>query len=120
LRQRHVVLCFTIALLHSATPLHAADLVAAQALYNTGQYAEAATAAAQGIEQGEYDEAWPVLRIRAQMATGDYAGALVTFEAALAKHPSGIALRLIGRDVYLYNNQPEAAQSQLAMIQALA
>ena len=106
-------------ILLAARPAVAADLAAAEALYNSGKYAEAVAAASTAIDAGEYDEAWPVLRIRSQLASGDYPAALVSLEAAILRHPTGIAVRLVGRDVYLCNNQPEAAQAQLTAIQTL-
>ena len=107
-------------ILLGAAAARAADLVEAQALYNAGKYAECAEAAGQAIEAGEYSDEWPVLRIKAQLATGEYAAALKTFDAATKRNATSIALRFIGREVYLHNNRPDLASQQLATIQALA
>jgi tetratricopeptide (TPR) repeat protein len=97
----------------------AADLPAAQALYNSGQYSEAALAASKAIEAGEYDDAWPLLKIRSEMVVGAYAEALAALDAAQSQHATSLALRLAGRDVYLFNNQPVPANGQLTIIQTL-
>ena len=100
-------------------PLAADDLEDAQALFNSGRYAECIEAAAKGIEQLGWRESWRHLKIRAELETGRYADALATLEAALERFSSSIRLRLLARDVYLLNDQVEQAEKTLAEAEAM-
>jgi tetratricopeptide (TPR) repeat protein len=108
----------TAVLLLSASA-HAADLPAIEALYNSGKYAEVIEAAEKAFQSGDRDAPLSIVRIRAELATGAYTEALQTLEAALARYGTNLALRLVARDVYLRNNQPEQAETQLATMQTL-
>lgn len=108
----------TIALLGShSRPVPAADLPALEQLYDTGQYVDAEQAAREALAGHQYDPGYAVLHIRAQLAQGKYPAALASFQAAQQRYPVSLAIRLLGRDVYLVNDQPQQAQQQLAAIQ---
>ncbi|MFH1924478.1 MAG: hypothetical protein ABIP48_31895, partial [Planctomycetota bacterium] len=89
------------------------DFDDAQALFNSGRYAECIETAAARIDQRAWRESWRRLKIRAELATGRYCEALATLEMALERFPSSIHLRLLGREVYLFNDWPERAEERL-------
>jgi len=98
----------------------AAEIDDAQALFNSGQYSACTQMATVAIEKGAWDEAWPILKIRSEMAVGEYKAARATMEAALRRYPSSVRLRLTGHQVWLYNNLPGEAESTLLAIQSMA
>ena len=100
-------------------PLVAAEIDQAQLLFNSGKYAECIEAAARGIEDRSWRESWWVLKARAELETGRYCDALVTLEKALDRFPSSIALRLLGRQVYRFNDWPERAEERLAQAEEM-
>ncbi len=77
----------------------AADLEEAAKLLRTGRYDECEKQAIAALEGGERDEAWDVLRIRAEMARGKYDEAMHSLKEATRHYPSSLSLFLIGRDV---------------------
>jgi len=89
------------------------DFDDAQALFNSGKYAECIETTAARIDQRAWRESWRRLKIRAELATGRYCDALATLEMALERFPSSIHLRLLGREVYLFNDWPERADERL-------
>src|SRR5688572_26628283 len=48
----------------------------AQKLYTSGRYTECISACAAAIDEGEWDLGWWLLKVRAEMTTGQYAEAL--------------------------------------------
>lgn len=120
-RRSWLLLAFCAALLFGSQcrPAAAADIATLQALYDTGQYADAEQAATQALAGNQYDPTFAVLQIRAQLAQGKHPAALASFKAAQQRYPVSLAIRLLGREVLLVNDQPEQAQQQLAAIQAM-
>lgn len=105
----------------SAPAAWAADLEDAQALFNSGKYEECIAAATDATENDQRDrEAWWLLKVRAEMAVGQYPEALATLEAALERFPADAPLRLIGYDVYRANGRPDDAQECLAALRDAA
>ncbi|HEX4149168.1 MAG TPA: hypothetical protein VHY20_09280, partial [Pirellulales bacterium] len=96
----------------------AADVGAIQTLYRTGQYAAAAAEATKLLADGESDEAIFLVKLRAELAVGDYEAALATWETATQQYLASLALRLAGREVLLVNKQSDRAVAQLDMIQS--
>ncbi len=99
--------------------LPAVDLSEATTLFRTGEYAQCAEAAAAAIEEGQYSETWRLLKIRADMATGRYAEALATLEAALQRYRTSVRLRWLGSRVLKYNGQAAKAEAMLDEIDVL-
>jgi tetratricopeptide (TPR) repeat protein len=101
-------------------PARAADLADAQKLFNTGKYAECITACADAIADNRLDEGWPLLKVRAELTTGQYQKALETYQAATERHERSVPLLLSGYDVYRANDNPAQADEVLLVIRALA
>jgi tetratricopeptide (TPR) repeat protein len=110
-----LAICITCAPRASAAPL--AD---AQKLFKTGDYQECIDAAAKAIEASPWTEDWWLLKIRAELATGQYPEALKTQETAVSRFEGSVALRLLGYDAYRLNGRPDDAEEALAAIRALA
>jgi tetratricopeptide (TPR) repeat protein len=91
----------------------AAEVRDAEELFRTGKYAECAEMAAAEIAGGSWDEDWPILKVRAELAEGKYPRALATIEEALDEHSWSLRLRLLAREVYLYNGKRGEAAEQL-------
>src|SRR5687768_9565863 len=112
----------TLLSLTLAPPASAAvDLNDAQEMFNSGKYEECIVECAEATENDQRDrEAWWLLKVRAEMAVGQYAEALATLEAALERFPADAPLRLIAFDVYRANGQPEEAQASLTSLRDAA
>ncbi|MEX2173501.1 MAG: tetratricopeptide repeat protein [Pirellulaceae bacterium] len=115
----HAALLGIVCALVVATPAGAVDLVATTGLFRSGQYAECAASAAEGIAESQFNENFRLLKIRAEMELGRYADALTTLDESLQKFPASIQLRCLGRDVCRLNAQTERADKLLAEIQEL-
>ncbi len=98
----------------------AADLESARQQLRTGQYAEAAQAAAEAAAQNPALEDWPLLQVQALMATGKYPGARAALEAALQRFPMSLRLRLLGFDVLRENGDVDGAKTLFAQLDQLA
>jgi tetratricopeptide (TPR) repeat protein len=81
-----------------------------------GEYARCAEVAGEEIERGMWLEEWRHLRAKAQLALGDYAGALKTIEEGLELYGDSIEMRLLAAEVYRHNDLPRVAQLQLDAI----
>src|SRR5690606_25200472 len=55
-------------------------------------------------------------RAKAQLATGDYSGALTTIEEGLELYGDSLEMRLLAAEVYKHNDLPRLAQLQLDAI----
>ena len=106
--------------LSAVAPASAAELAEARKLFNTGKYVECAEACAEGVADEPRDEGWWLLKVRAELATGQYPQALQTFEAANERHERSLPLLLLGYDVYRANDRPAEADQLLIVIRALA
>jgi tetratricopeptide (TPR) repeat protein len=101
-------------------PALAAELDDAQKLFHTGKYAECLEACQKALKGNAYNsDRWRLLKIQAEMATGQYADALKTYEAAAALYRTSILLRLLGYDVLRANDRPKDAQQVLLNIEEL-
>ncbi len=96
------------------------DLEEAEAFFDSGKYAECIASAAKAVEAQAWRESCWVLKIRAELATGRYADAVATQEAALGHFSSGVRLRLLGREVFLYGGRPDRAETMLAELDQMA
>src|SRR5687767_15958688 len=97
------ILC---AALGSAAAMAQSTPAGAAKLFRSGQYEQVIQAAEKAIAARQLDEAWWLLKIRAEMASGEYAEALKSFEGAAGRYDQSIALRLVAYDVYRMNNMP--------------
>ena len=97
----------------------AADLEACRELFLTGKYTECNALADQAIADNEYPEEWRELKINSLLTLGRYADSLGALTNALTRHGSSIRIRLLGREVYQLNNQPERAKEMLREINEL-
>jgi hypothetical protein len=100
--------------------MDAADLPAAEKLFFAGQYRECAEIAGHEFHRGVWNDGWPKLLIRCQLATGQYDAARATYAKAIERFGSSIGLRLLGYDVYRYVNLPALAQRELDRIYEVA
>jgi len=97
----------------------AADIGETTSLYKAGKYFACADAAATAIEEGQYSETWRILKIRAELMTGQYPAARATLETAFDRFKTSVRLRWLGRRVYLLNGMPERAAEVLDEIDGL-
>src|SRR5205085_7459625 len=58
-----------------------------------------------------FNDAYRLLKIRAEMELGRYADALGTLDVALKRFPNNIEIKWVGIDVYRFNNDPERAKA---------
>ena len=107
-------------LLALPSPASAASLDDARKLFNSGKYLECIEACADAIQDSRLDGNWWVLKVRAEMATGQYKEALATYESALSLHDRNIPLLLLGRDVLRMNDRADEGQENLVLIRVLA
>jgi len=105
--------------LGGSLPLVADELSDAQTLFDSGKYAQCIDAAAKGIEARAWRESWWRLKIRAEFETGRYSDAMATLEEAVKRFSSSIRLRLLGRDVYRFNDLSERAEEGLAQAEEM-
>jgi tetratricopeptide (TPR) repeat protein len=97
-----------------------ADLAEARQLLRSGKYQECIDAAAKAIEDRQWGEGWWVVKIQAEMASGQYGEAQKSYESALERYDGSVVLRMLGYDVLRYNNKPDEAREELATIRGLA
>ena len=97
----------------------AADLPQAEQLYRSGKYADCVDYAAKAIAAAEFNEQWPLVKIKSELALGRYADALKTLEPALASFKFSIQLRWLGREVCRFNGQADRGDKQIEEIAEL-
>ena len=85
---------------------YTADLSSARKLFNSGQYVECVAACDAAVKEVRADEEWWVLKMRSELATGQYPQALETLDAATDAYQRSIPILLVGFDVY---REPQAA-----------
>ncbi|WP_233215119.1 tetratricopeptide repeat protein [Rhodopirellula bahusiensis] len=107
------VACVLIATLGSPAIASAASYDDAVQQFRNGEYAVAAETAAFEVDRGVWSERWPRLLIQCQMTQGQHAAALQTYQEALKRYPTSIALRYMGLDVLRFNGlQDEVGQAE--------
>ncbi|MFM8219643.1 MAG: hypothetical protein ACKOJF_12070, partial [Planctomycetaceae bacterium] len=79
------------------SPVAAADPLAAERLFQTGQYEQCLEQVATALEEKNPLERWRLLKLRCELELGRYPAALATYEAALKQFPQGLELRWLGR-----------------------
>lgn len=98
--------CFPLA-------LRSADLAELQKALISGRYEQAVTLGEQGLAAGTGEEDWPVGLGQALMTLGRYTNAEQMVTNALEQFPFSLRIRLLARDVALFNNQSNRAEELL-------
>ncbi|MCA9069878.1 MAG: tetratricopeptide repeat protein, partial [Planctomycetaceae bacterium] len=115
-RPNFFLLILALSFLHLLPKVFAEELSEAEALFQSGKYAECIALTGKEIEDGDFSETWRELRIESQLASGRYPDALKSLEEALRRYEESIRLRWLGCKVYRLNGQSETAATQLAEI----
>ncbi|MGV3485643.1 MAG: tetratricopeptide repeat protein [Planctomycetaceae bacterium] len=84
----------------------------ADELYRAGKYDEALHLAKIEVDRGVWNEKWPKLLIRCQLARGRYADALQTYAKAVSRYSQSISMRMLGREVLLMNDRTDQAERE--------
>ena len=107
-----------------ATPLSAADPLAAERLFQTGQYEQCLEQATAALGEKNPLERWRLLKLRCELELGRYTDALATYEAALVQFPQSLELRWLGRDALRFGGRHAQAgpleQQMLTSVQQAA
>ncbi|MEC8929737.1 MAG: tetratricopeptide repeat protein, partial [Verrucomicrobiota bacterium] len=110
-----------ICLLLVAGRLWAAEpLAEARTALAKGDYVKAATQAAEAIKKNAAEEDAHAIHMRALMSTGKYAEAHAAATNALANISSGVRVRLVSHEVFLFNKKNTQATNVLDEINRLA
>lgn len=110
-------LCFLISFQAS---LYANDLEDCEALLNSGEYQACIEKTDAAIQKKTYGSEWPLLKVQAELAIGQYAEAKQTIDAALKRYSWSLPLRLKAHEIYQLNNEHAAAAEFLNSIHELA
>jgi tetratricopeptide (TPR) repeat protein len=113
-------LCFI--LLTAALPAfsHASEFEDCEQLLRSGQYQTCIETAEASIVNKTYGSEWPLLKAQAELAVGQYVEAQQTIDAGLKRYSWSLPLRFLAYQIYLLNNQHEAADVFLTSIHELA
>jgi len=106
-------------LLCCQSTLRAADIDDARQEFRHGNYSHCIRLCKKAIADQEYDEEWRLLLIQSMMTVGQYANALSVLATNLERYPSSLRLRLLGREVYFYNEKKEKADALVQEINFL-
>lgn len=112
--------CCVSLLTLAAASARSATLDEAMSMYRGGDYARCIAACDQTLSEMLGEEEWWLLKIEAQLAIGQNADALATFETALDRHDRSIRLRLLGREVLQVNGRAREVEGLLEEIRLLA
>ena len=85
-------------------------------LFCSGDYDAALELAKVEVDRGVWNEKWPKLLMRCQLARGKYSDALETYTKAIDRYSQSLSLRMLGRDVLLANNRTEQAEREADQI----
>jgi tetratricopeptide (TPR) repeat protein len=99
-----------------ATTLPAANFSEVQQLFHSGKIDEAAEAAEAEVERGVWNRRWSELLIECRLATGRYEDALATYDEAIKRYPTSLPLRVLGIQVAHFNQLPDRAEKEKAVI----
>lgn len=112
--------CFLFLLISSQTFLYANDLEECEQLLNSGQYQACIAKTEAAILKKTYGSEWPLLKVKAELAVGQYAEAKQTIDAGLKRYSWSLPLRLKAYEIYQLNNEHAAAIEFLNSIPELA
>jgi len=85
-------------------------------LFRSGNYDSALALAKIEVDRGVWNEKWPKLLMRCQLARGKYSDALETYTKAIDRYSQSLSLRMLGREVLLANNRIEQAEKEADQI----
>jgi tetratricopeptide (TPR) repeat protein len=105
-----------VVLLFLSIHVHAAAYQDVEKLFHQGQYDACATECQKEIDNRTWNVRWTTLLIRCQLERGEYDKALQQYEVGLERFGDDTRLRLLGSEVYNYNNRPADARKQIAYI----
>ena len=112
-------LWIVLACLTGSRLAYGVDLGEATKLLNQGKYADCVQATSAAIAEGQYSETWRELKMKAELATGQYPEALATLDEALERYKSSVRMRWLGHRVCLFNALPDRATELLDQIDEL-
>ena len=115
-----ILIVFLAATLCWPQPARAAELKAAQSMYWQGEYKQCLDATTKAIEDGEWRDAWRVLKIESELALGLYDQAKVTADKALKRYSTDLQLRWVAFLAYRQVAEDDLAQKSLQELEALA
>ena len=116
-RRGHRLLCGFLTLFGlSCSGVLAADVSTARELFQKGAYAESIKMAEDGAKKQDYNEEWRVVLIEGLLTTGRYPEAYEVLTNSIDRFKTSIRLRLLAREVLLFNGKDEEAQTQLEEI----
>ncbi|MBU6398735.1 MAG: tetratricopeptide repeat protein [Verrucomicrobia bacterium] len=110
----------TVGLLSGSVGTRGADLAEGERLLQHGDYAGCIRQAQAAIRASEWDETWPLLLAKAQLAVGQYAEAQTTVTNALRRFDNNVPLLLVAYDVLTANGQTNRARDVLDSLSELA
>jgi len=99
-----------------ATASTAQEELSADELYRSGKYDAALELAKVEVDRGVWNEKWPKLLIRCQLARGNYPEALEVYTQSIKRYSQSLSLRMLGREVLLLNNLNEQAEREADQI----
>lgn len=111
--------CLAVLLISSASPSFGAGWDECERLLIHGRYSECVALATSAIEERKYGEDWPLLKAKAELATGRYAEAWTTLENGLKRYSSSVRLRLAGYHASLGLGETQRATILLEQILTL-
>jgi len=85
-----------------------------------GNYEECLRVAGEAVKQTTWDDEWPMLLAKAQLALGKYPEAEVTITNALERYHRSVQLRVLAYDVFNANGDTNRSAAVLAEISELA
>jgi tetratricopeptide (TPR) repeat protein len=93
-----------------------AELTECRDMLIRGEYQACIRTAHEAIAAKRYGETWPVLKVKAQIATGQYEAALQAVEAGIKRYSWSVRLRWVGREAALKSGQLDLAETRLTEI----
>ena len=119
--RRRLIFAVSFLSLARFSTLLAADLDDAQKLFQRGDYAACISEAQSAVDSSSsgWDEQWPLLLSRAQLAVGKYPEAQATITRALRNFPNSIQLKLEAYYVFNANGHTDRARGELDQLAAL-
>lgn len=112
LRELRLLCLLCIGLLPQATRA----VESADDLFRGGDYDAALQLAKVEVDRGVWNEKWPKLLIRCQLARGKYTDALETYTQASNRYTQSLSLRMLGREVLLANDLTDQAEREADQI----
>ncbi len=85
-------------------------------LFRSGQYDAAMQLAQLEVDRGVWNEKWPKLLLRCQLARGKNIEALATYTKAIDRYSQSLSLRMLGREALLANDRTEQAEREADQI----